>query len=29
MIDRNLMDRIALRRGHIHSDKKTHFTLRF
>jgi len=29
MIDRDLMDRIALRRGHIHSDKKTHFTLRF
>lgn len=29
MIDRDLMNRIALRRGHIHSDKKTHFTLRF
>jgi hypothetical protein len=29
MIDRDLMDRIALRRGHIHSDKKTHFILRF
>jgi hypothetical protein len=29
MIDSNLMDRIALSRGHIHSDKKTHFILRF
>lgn len=29
MIDRNLMNRIALRRWHIHSDKKTHLILRF
>jgi len=29
MIDSNLMDRIALSRGHIHSDKKAHFILRF
>ena len=29
MIDSNLMDRIALSGGHIHSDKKAHFSLRF